>query len=505
MNPWKHRELDVGDCRRAVADWGRLRDSSDPRDQAYVMALEAKFWLMDVPGGRIPSIERASEFLATAAPEVAHEIVSASVLASALNLDRQSLLAWASLCQGTASVPLRSYGLILGWLSVFDGVSTPMADHIQSARACGDASTLVQATALQAMQQLALGQRQEATKTARRASRMAKTESLPQAQYLAGLALARVRRHQGSPHLCLHILTGLRRSAPTPWHNWLDAERVLAGDDDVTTPFAQPLLELKRAAIIGVRDRTEAASARVLSRFSNTMLHAETRFLASALDPYTIASEAGGDWIRGESPAVPFGLHALGEDAQNRIAYVGVFQNGATRRALAAGVALLSSIATLTESKRPRVRTETALAVLAFAAGRRMNQERFFLTVYGFGYDEAHKTTLDALLHRMRDALGGAGTVVHKSGEVFLQSNVDFVLADPRCEQPMEDRLLRHIAKEGGLSARSLSGQLQIPLRTVQEALRELTESGMCIQQREGRSIKYEVEDTTFTEPTQYS
>jgi predicted ArsR family transcriptional regulator len=62
--------------------------------------------------------------------------------------------------------------------------------------------------------------------------------------------------------------------------------------------------------------------------------------------------------------------------------------------------------------------------------------------------------------------------------------------------------LLRHLATPGGATARELAERLDVPLRSVQQALKELTADGACVSAREGRKVAYTIEDTTFCELT---
>ena len=73
-----------------------------------------------------------------------------------------------------------------------------------------------------------------------------------------------------------------------------------------------------------------------------------------------------------------------------------------------------------------------------------------------------------------------------------------YAVVDPRCQQPFHDVVLRYLAGAGSASAKELASRLDVPLRTVQMALREMTEEGICLAAKEGRRVFYTVEDTTF-------
>ena len=66
----------------------------------------------------------------------------------------------------------------------------------------------------------------------------------------------------------------------------------------------------------------------------------------------------------------------------------------------------------------------------------------------------------------------------------------------------VDDRVLQLVAKRGSVTAKDAAGALGIPLRSAQSALKELVEGGACKLRRDGRKVAYEVEDTTFREPT---
>ena len=62
--------------------------------------------------------------------------------------------------------------------------------------------------------------------------------------------------------------------------------------------------------------------------------------------------------------------------------------------------------------------------------------------------------------------------------------------------------MLRHLARGASASAKELAQRLGIPLRTVQLALQEMTEDGICSMSKDGRKVAYVIEDTTFCEVT---
>jgi hypothetical protein len=173
---------------------------------------------------------------------------------------------------------------------------------------------------------------------------------------------------------------------------------------------------------------------------------------------------------------------------------------------LGAGIPLAQSTQSvlIDREKRPRDRTHTALAALALRKDQRADERQFFFEVYRFEYDHAlHKHVLDMLVGRMRTMLGNSGTIVRARGELSLELTRPLILWDPRCERPLGDWILSALAEGGPQTARATAALLGVSLRLVQNVLKDLTCAGACVQIREGRSLLYKVEDTTFSEPTQ--
>jgi DNA-binding transcriptional ArsR family regulator len=92
--------------------------------------------------------------------------------------------------------------------------------------------------------------------------------------------------------------------------------------------------------------------------------------------------------------------------------------------------------------------------------------------------------------------------MITEDGRARLRFLRPYATPDPRCRKPLSDVLLRHLAEPGGKSARDLAKRLDVPLRTVQQALKDLTADGACVAAKEGRRVAYAIEDTTFCELT---
>jgi hypothetical protein len=215
-------------------------------------------------------------------------------------------------------------------------------------------------------------------------------------------------------------------------------------------------------------------------------------------------------WLTGEAPLPPHGLYgarAVALEIGESVADAGFLVAGPdqrARRVLGAAAPLVGFVSDGDEeSQRRRARTETGLAVLAFHAPEPMPLAVFFRSVYGFELNpEVHLAVLNTLVSRMRSAVGDAGVIIRGDADLSVRFRVDTALPDPRCAQPLEDRVLRVLVRMEAGTAKDAADRLGVPLRRIQEALKELTEGGACLKQRAGRQIAYVVEDTTFSPPT---
>jgi hypothetical protein len=371
-----------------------------------------------------------------------------------------------------------------------------------------------------------------ALERARAASRSVGAAGDVELEYVAHLALARLRRLSGRPHLALHILGALGRSAPATWHGWIAWEMLLAGGApqasallDALAPSASraqhgaPIVTLARAglALLGAAEAGDraalGAAARALTagqpRWTAAM--AEIAACAAMLDPEAPSAEPGVEaWRAGQRAAAPFGLHGLGVppsapiESERGYAYVAAQPGRPARRLLRAGLGLVTSARNLEgpdEAGKGGFRTETGLAVIALAGPAGLSREDFVRGVYGFKYVPLrHQGVLDVLVHRMRARLTDEATL-ERSTEAGLRLVVTrpFVVPDGRCTVPVGERVLRALATLGWTGVQSASEALQIPRRTTQRALQELVADGACKVSRSGGKLLYRVHDTTFT------
>jgi hypothetical protein len=376
-----------------------------------------------------------------------------------------------------------------------------------------------------ALTALRLGALEDAVKTARRASRMARSERLLSQEYLANVVLARVRRASGCPHLALRILGALRASAPPPWHAWIDDERALAGGRaaDPADPDLAPTELAPRALRWGrvARAASEGDRAAYASRIGE--LRDDPRCVLIREDARALDALLGGDaesgdaesvtdeverWRRGVIDPPPQGLHALCDVGAEGapVAHVIVSPEETVRpvRVLTPGLGLSRvELAAQSTGKRRDGRVPVAMPLLALAGRDGLSEGELFERVYGFGWKrELHGNALGLLAHRIRSELIDGVTLVRERGRIAIHAARPIAIPDARCGRGIEDRLLRMLGGMRGTTARVAAETLGIPLRSAQAILEELVAEGECRRAGLGRATFYEVEDTTFREPT---
>lgn len=359
-------------------------------------------------------------------------------------------------------------------------------------------STDVASLRLAAMWTTALGhlhasELEDATRAARRAARAAYAESLPVQEYLAYWVLGRVRRARGNACAATRIASSLLRAAPPAWAALFEWELSLAGADpesfEATTPAAGQLrlaLEGSQSAQAELRalplPRAFAAERdALLAGLDRGVALDAARRVAAALQPAAEAME--------RTPAV---WHLGGERPGLRWCVVPtdhrplLFDQG-ERVMRAAGVLAEASVAT------PGAKAE-GMAV-----------PQLFERIYGFAYEpDLHDGVFRVLLHRLRDALAGAADIERDERHVRLVPRQPIALPEERTSAPFADRVLRLLASAEGTSSKELAARCGVQVRSVQRALRELVEAGVCASARRGRQIVYVAVDTTFREPTHF-
>ena len=387
------------------------------------------------------------------------------VLRAALAWDRASLTRLSTI---TASVALVE-ALKRSWVGAFDGAPWQELDATE-ARAGGelDPSLLVELHALRALHALNAGRVDDALAIARRASRMAASESILQGEYLANLVLARVRRHAGMAHYAIRVLGALDSVVPRMWKRWIEVELALAG--------ARPLEDVPRG-------------------FDQIGTEAATLLALGDIDAGEIAPAS--TWLRGESHEVPFGLRSPSDDPLC-LALV-VARGRSARRVLGSGVP--TDCMRIEASPKAR-RLHESMCIVLLRPG--IPEAQLFEAVYGYPPEDlGHDGVLRGLLHRIRKALEGLGTLERDEGRLTIVAETCFAVPDPRCETSLDDRILTFLAaRDGRATAKDVAQAMQIPLRTVQRKLGRLVEDGACSAEKDRKRTEYVVEDTTFSEPT---
>jgi len=421
-----------------------------------------------------------------------------------------------------------SEGLVLdvaqAWLALMRDASPEdgegAGDLFARAASSRSPSRVIEVTVLRAMLALAAGQLSDAAAFARRASLMARTEALPAAELLANITLARLRRRSGKSYLALRIAEAIGRSeAARAAPGWLAWERFLAGGNEAGEPSADPSApaawavragqRLLVAARAGARDDFER-EARELERSTAGFLDMQREALAlcALLDPARTAEGALDGFKRGQHDELWQGLasvRVLHGDSEPSASILAVARPGERgSRLLRDGLGLFGPCRTIfEEGARVHGRTDTALAVLALSGTEPLAEEEFFQRVYGFAYASGkHRGVLDVLLHRVRHRVGASGSLLRAGGGLRLELHEAIAVADPRCSPPAAARVLSALSRQPAATAESIAVRLGITPRAAQMALRELVSDGACEMRRSGRQVRYQVLDSTFSEPT---
>jgi hypothetical protein len=410
------------------------------------------------------------------------------------------------------------------WLAVADGwsriarnlpVDAALPEVEGRARHRGNADQVIEASVARAFSAELDGEIEEALSIARRASRMARSESMPQLEFLAHLCLARLRRVSGHPHLTMRIVSALAAVATPPWRGWIAWEKILCGADVDAANAGE--LPRALAAVVGAARHGDVTT---FARTSGELLAQAERFapiladaqhLLAAIDPLSDLHRAPasiGIFGRGEIHDVPRGLHGVCDvDVNAGAPHVYVFSapGHVPRRVLAPGAGLARAaapgIAEIRGDGR-QLRTDSAIAALALAGESGSEEGELFRQLYGFDYEPArHQSVRGVLYGRIKKRLGDAGELVREEGRVRI-AHRGLLVVDPRSSPPPEQRILSILAERKRSGAKAVASELGIPLRTVQEALRRMRDDGVVRSEKAARGLHYILEDTTFSEPT---
>jgi hypothetical protein len=379
----------------------------------------------------------------------------------------------------------------------------------RSALAQGLADVVVDAASLRA---LALAHDDDALATAldqaRRASRMARTEALPEQEYLANLVLARLRRQAGCPYLAARILGALGRYASPLWHPWIAWELALAAGAESLGAIGDdwPVRHL-HALLVAASQRRDLRPHDASLAGIGAFARADVTVLHGALDPdYDSANARLEAWRSGLEAQLPCGLIGVAGavDVERARIVVILGPERAGRRVLCIGSEPLTAYDVRLEPlQRRESRTDAIVAELALAGPRGEREEVVFARVWGFAYvPERHQAVMTMAISRARARVSGLATLARHGDRLVLTPQVRLVVPEPRGAPHADDRVLSVLAQRGRASASDLAEALGVPLRTVQASLKALVGEHFCAQDRRGRAVEYVVEDTTFQEPT---
>jgi len=453
-----------------------------------------------------------------AARALAHAARAAAISFDRARVDRarqamEQLLSGA----GPDAAEARAWSAIVdGWSCVLQG--TPVDATLESAgrdgTRLGRADLVIEAIAVRAL--LPTASVADAVAASRRASRMSRTEALPQSEYLANLALARNRRLDGKPHLATRILRALLAVAPAAWRAWLDWELTLSTGAasqlarEAQTGPAPRLDAMLEAARSGDPARYDRAHDEVSGLVASAEpLRADLAAVHAVVDPRVSLEQAPTDlvaWIRGEGTEPPRGLLGLVLDESLAPVPVCVLSPamGASRRLLGPGAPLARALHQPIEpagAEGTQLRTDSTIAALALARPYAVAEELLFRVLYGFAYEPArHQAVRDTLYARARKRIAPAK--LERDGQkIWLTHEGALLVPDPRCAPPAEMKILLVLAERAGAAAKDVATELGIPLRTAQDALARLAEDGAVRKERAKLRLTYVLADTTFSEP----
>jgi hypothetical protein len=452
--------------------------------------------------------------------------------AALLAWDSVALRRWADIQQRWASVR-QSRGDALSataadaWADLLEARTVRQSADGLRAEAAKErqAALVIEISALEAMQALHAGDVTRALVVARRASRMAQTETLPWPLSIASLVLARVRRYSGHPDLALRIVAVLAPRSPQRGQPWLAWESLLAGGiadgggvaagavgsvTDVPSHAAAAVAAL--TAVLRtpspVDDHAErAAGVAALERTLGPCpaFRDEAMHLLALLDPDRPPTPQVQAWQQGQVADPPAGLQALLAAqapgvADGAVAVVLAIPGARGRRVLWAA-AHAPMLPGAPDEAQPRV--ATGLAALALVGPAGLSIGEFFRAAYSLDFVRSlHRGSLDVLVHRMRKAIAAHGDIERDDERIVLRLAAAIAIPDPRCRTPIDARLSRLLSRTGPLSTEAAAAELGLPVRTARVLLRQFVADGLCRELREGRFVRYQIEDTTFSEPT---
>jgi len=463
-----------------------------------------------VPGDFDPIMEASRTERSVATLACAHMVVASW---GAMNMPL--LVDWVGtqrrLAEGADSTGRAIADISRGWLDLAHG---------RRLRANPDMPRIgwlaVEATVQAALSEFSHGG--DAVDLARRATRMARSEEVPGAEILAYIALARARRHQGKPYMAARILDTLIRLGARSLRPLVEWERILSGPGLIPGKSASP-------AHAALRKVSTSSLSQWMSVVRILEDHAmrwpasrpEVAALCYASAPVECEENEGARWYlepnawsKGEEDCVPSAIvgwagHAPPSEPGD-FGPCGVWvlahPGGTARRCLRSALTRCDVRVCRADALR-QLRPLTTLATLALAGTGGLRRETLFKRVFGFAYDSGrHAGVLRTTVSRARRLLERAGRIDRAGAVLSLELNEPFAVPDPRCAPNLDEQILRALGSRGGATTREAAHLLSVPPRTVRRALSRLVSEGVCRQITSGSRVRYELEDTTFSEPT---
>jgi len=382
-----------------------------------------------------------------------------------------------------------------------DAVMASSAEVGSTAQEHGWALLRIHGVLLEALAHVLRRDLPRATSSARRASRMAQTERLWMAHYLCGAILARVRRTNGQPHLAQLIASACVEAAPVSYLGWLAWELLFAGAELPELAGGSLLGDAAEALFgalqTGVLPDVSALTARLGGSPHGLDLSALSTLLGSGDDAETR------EWLHGLRVDSPVALHGVLRPQWARgVTVLALGTPDRRGRRCVAYARPEGHVALSPKGSRPG-RPEAIAAALVLAPADGIDRATLFTQAYGFGYRRRlHEASFKVARHEAKKLLSDCAAIQTEGDRLRLEILRPFAVPDPRCEEPLQDRMLRSLAARRGASARELAEHLGVSVRTVQAALQEMKEEGVCVARKLGRRVAYEVEDTTFCELT---
>lgn len=309
----------------------------------------------------------------------------------------------------------------------------------------------------------------------RGAALQARSEGFVEYELFASLLLARSRRLEQRPHLSRAILNALRRSYPEPWSDWVEAEHIFAG---MPTHHAR---SSTGAYLLDLYQQT-ASPPRDLGRFSE-----EARAVALMLGRLD---------EKHRSMPLPYGVRdamvaspsfdlVLQPSRPPFIRFPSAREGERVINALALGPRPANGLVTLVEADPTGIEFNT-----------------WFRRAFGFAYQSTqHSELARVTLHRMRKVLEGAAAIDRDGDRLRLRADQPLLFAHPDAAETLEQRVLFQLGL-GPASSEELAKRLNASRRSVQLVLQQLTDAEICASARDGRSVNYQLEDTSFAELT---